>query len=230
MLWLPNVLNLTTKRNLYDWIFIDEAQDTSIVEQQLIEKCFKRGTRFVAVGDTFQQINIFAGSTQKAIELLKKHPHTYQLELPITYRCPKRIVELARQYSPNIIAAPDAIDGEINYDVPILTPTNNDMVLCRNTAPLVGLFLRYLRYNKKVYLRGYEDVKDNYLSLINRFPSKIIDRNCITSDGLMPKIYSFLFSEMDRYKKLFGLTDEETVTHPSILTLYDDIEGFLVLS
>lgn len=230
MLWLPNVLNLTTKKHLYDYIFIDEAQDTSIVEQKLIEKCFKRGTRFICVGDIFQQINIWAGSTQKAIELFKEHPHTKELELPITYRCPKKVVELARQYAPNIIAAPNAIDGEINYNVPIMTPTNNDMILCRNTAPLVGLFLRYLRKEKKVYLRGFEDVKENYLSLISKFQCTLIDRNCVTADGLIPKIYGYFFSEMDRYTNILNLTEDEVLSHPSILSLYDDIQGILVLS
>ena len=32
-----------------------KAQDTSIMQQKMIEKCFKRGTRFVTVGDDFQK-------------------------------------------------------------------------------------------------------------------------------------------------------------------------------
>lgn len=230
MIWLPNVLNLTTKKQLYDWIFIDEAQDTSIAEQGLIEKCFKRGTRFVAVGDNFQQINIWAGSTEKAIDLLKKHPNTNEFSLPISYRCPKKIIELAKQYSDNIVASDEAIDGEINYDVSVNEPKNGDMVLCRTTAPLIELSMTYMRNNKKAYIRGNEKIKENFLSLIAYADSKIIDRNCLTADGLFPKLYSLVYEKIDILKNTTSLTDNEILTHQTVISLYDDIESLKVLS
>lgn len=230
LLWLPNVLNLTTKKYLYNWIFIDEAQDTSIVEQQLVDKCFKRGTRFAAVMDEFQQINIWCGSTLYAIQNFKLYPNTKEYNLPISYRCPKKVVELAREYSNNIIALPDAIDGAINYDVSPNDPVSGDMVLCRTTAPLVEQFLKYLRINKKAYIRGFENIKKEYLELITNTHSKLIDRNCVTCDGLFPKLYVYLFSEMDRISSTFGLDEDDTLTHQSILTIYDNIESLKVLS
>ena len=65
MIWLPNILNLTTKKYLFDFIFIDEAQDTTLAHQQLVDKAFKRGCRFVAVGDPLQQINVWCGATKR---------------------------------------------------------------------------------------------------------------------------------------------------------------------
>ena len=229
MIWLPNVLNLTTKSNLYDWIFIDEAQDTSIAEQELVERCFRRGTKFVAVGDSFQQINIWAGSTEEAIDRLLKHPHTITCKLPISYRCPKKVVELAKQYSDNIVAYENAIDGEINYDVSIYEPKNNDMVLCRTTAPLIELHLNYLRCNKKSFIRGSENIKERFTDLINSTQCTLIDKNCITSDGLVPKLYALLFDEIEKLKSN-GLNEDDAMTHPSVLQLYDDIEAICVLS
>lgn len=229
MIWLPNVLNLTTKTNLFDWIFIDEAQDTSIAEQGLVEKCFKRGTKFVAVGDDYQQINIWAGSTEEAIELFKKHPNTITLSLPISYRCPKKVIELAKQYSDNIVAYENAIDGEINYDVSIYDPKNNDMVLCRTTAPLVELHLNYLRCNKKSFIRGSENIKERFETLINDSQCTLVDKNCVTSDGLIPKLYEQLFIKIDKLMAM-GLNENDAVTHPSVLELYDDIEAICVLS
>ena len=229
MIWLPNVLNLTTKSNLYDWIFIDEAQDTSIAEQELVERCFRRGTKFVAIGDSFQQINIWAGSTEEAIERFQKHPNTITCKLPISYRCPKKVIELAKQYSDNIVAYEKAIEGEINYDVSIFEPKNNDMVLCRTTAPLIELHLKYLRCNKKSFIRGSENIKERFIDLINSTQCTLIDKNCITSDGLIPRIYTLLFDEIEKLK-LNGLNDDDAVTHPSVLQLYDDIEAICVLS
>lgn len=229
MVWLPNVLNLTTKYNLHDWIFIDEAQDTSIAEQELVERCFRRGTKFVAVGDSFQQINIWAGSTEEAIERFQKHPNTITYKLPISYRCPKKVIELAKQYSDNIVAYENAIEGEVNYDVSIYEPKNNDMVLCRTTAPLIELHLNYLRCNKKSFIRGSENIKERFTDLINSTQCTLIDKNCITSDGLVSKLYTLLFDEIEKLK-LNGLNEDDAITHPSVLQLYDDIEAICVLS
>lgn len=230
MIWLPNVLNLTTKKYTYDWIFIDEAQDTSIAELQMIDKCFKRGTRFVSIGDNHQQINVWAGASEKAIDILKKRNNTKFFKLPISYRCPKKIVELARKYSDNIEYAEDAIDGEINYDVSVNDPKTNDMVLCRSTAPLIDLFLNYLRINKKAYLKGFENIREDYIDLINYTKSSLIDKNCITTDGLFPKLYTKLLNEISLCSKKYDLNENEILLHPSVINLYDNIEGIKVLS
>lgn len=230
MIWLPNVLNLTTKKFLADWIFVDEAQDTSIMEQEMVMKCFKRGTRFVTVGDEFQQINIWCGASKDAIENFKKLPNTVEYKLPISYRCPNKIVELAKKYSDNIIAAPNAIDGEVKYDVSEYAPKNDDMVLCRTTAPLIKLHLKYLRGNKKSYIRGFEEIKSEYLLMINSTGSKMIDRNMLSTDGLFPSLYRALFKKMDLIKANNHLTDNEVYSHPEILKYYDNIEGISAIS
>jgi hypothetical protein len=230
MIWLTNHLNLTTKKHQYDFIFIDEAQDTSIMQQKMVEKCFKRGTRFVTVGDDFQKINVWCGSSVDAINNFRKYPNTQDFQLPISYRCPKKIVELAKEFSSNIVAAPNAKDGEINYDVSVYAPKNNDMVLCRTTAPLIKLHLKYLRNNKKSYIRGFEDIRQEYGELIRNTYSKNIDKNCLTFDGLIPRLYASLFKEIDRLKNNLNLTDEEVMNHPNIFKLYDNIQGILAIS
>lgn len=230
LIWLPNVLNLTTKKSQYDYIFIDEAQDTSIVEQQLIEKCFKRGTRFIAVGDKNQQINVWAGSTVAAIDLLKKHPNTIELNLPISYRCPKKIVQLAQKYSDNIIASKDSIEGEINYDVSLFAPKNGDMVLCRNTAPLIECLLKYFSNNKKAYIRGSENIKKQLIDLIKNTESELIDINCITSNGLFPKLYEMMSQKIEYVKSCYSLNEDDALSEPSVLLMYDNIESIKVLS
>lgn len=222
MLWLPVVLNLTTRKYRFDWIFIDEAQDTSIIEQQLIEKSFKRGTRFVATGDNNQQINVWCGSSRQAIDNLRSKPHTSDFLLPISYRCPKKIVNLAQKYSNNIIAAPNAIEGDIRYDVNINEPKNGDMVLCRNTAPLISLYTKYLERNKKCFIRGYESIQENYLSLINSF-------NCEFKNELVSQLYTKLFELIDNVQDKYNLTEDEALQHQSVLIFYDTILGIVSL-
>jgi superfamily I DNA/RNA helicase len=230
LLWLPNVLNLTTKKYTYNWIFVDEAQDTNIAEQELVKKCFKRGTRFAIVCDNFQQINVWAGSTIRAIENFKDFPNTKEYKLPISYRCPKKIVNLASQYSNNIVASDNAIDGEINYDVQYTQPVSGDMVLCRMTAPLIQLYLKYLKLNKKACIKGFENIKDDYISLIKQSNSLLIDKECLTSDGLFPKIYRQFVNHIENVSKTFSLTFDESMQHSIILMEYDVIEGLKTLS
>lgn len=230
MIWLPNVLNLNTKRYLYDWILVDEAQDTSIAEQELVTKCFRRGARFIAVGDDYQKINVWCGASDEAIERFKSLGNVKEYKLPISYRCPKKIVELAKKYSDNIIAAPNAIDGDVRYDVSQNDPVDGDMVLCRTTAPLVDLHLKYSRLNKKSFIKGSENIRARYIELITRTNSKKVDRNCLTCDGLFPKMYEYLFNEVERIKTTYGLDDDDSLMHPTILNLYDDIEGIKVIS
>lgn len=178
---------------------------------------------------THNCINIWAGSTEEAIERFQKHPNTITSKLPISYRCPKKVIELAKQYSDNIMAYENAIEGEVNYDVSIYEPKNNDMVLCRTTAPLIELHLNYLRCNKKSFIRGSENIRERFTDLINSTQCTLIDKNCITSDGLIPRLYTILFDEIEKLK-FNGLNDDDAITHPSVLQLYDDIEAICVLS
>ena len=65
MLWLPTALNLRPLGMLYDWVFLDEAQDSSIAAIALFKKCVKPNVgRWVCVGDEKQCINLFCGSNE----------------------------------------------------------------------------------------------------------------------------------------------------------------------
>ena len=54
LVWLIHEYGIKTKKYKYDFIFIDEAQDTSPMQHDMVKKCFKRNTRFLALGDYYQ--------------------------------------------------------------------------------------------------------------------------------------------------------------------------------
>lgn len=54
MVWLPYELDLQPKGLQYDFVFCDECQDISDVQRELFLRCFKKGTRFVGIGDEKQ--------------------------------------------------------------------------------------------------------------------------------------------------------------------------------
>ena len=231
MVWLPSVLNLNTKWLLKDFIFIDEAQDISLAQQELIMKCTKRGARIIAVGDKNQQINVWCGSDERAIEKFMEMPGTKTLPLPICYRCGKNIIEFANRLCTDKMIAPEwAIDGEIIHDVSIGEIRSKDMVLSRNTAPLIELQQKMLRLNKKVFIQGYKEIQNDFIELINGTGAKKIDASCITKDGLFPMLYKSLLGEIDKLMSVLHMDQTEALSNPSVLYLYDNIMAIRVLA
>jgi DNA helicase-2/ATP-dependent DNA helicase PcrA len=229
MIWLCIERDLITYNHKYDFIFIDEAQDSSIMQQELIKKCYKRGTRFVAIGDDFQCINAFAGADQEAFKKFQSEPNTITLDLPITYRCPKNIVNYVREATGvDIIAAEHAIDGEIKYEVNPFQPKDNDMVLCRNTAHLVKLYMQYNRVNKKSYLKG-RNIGETFKNIIQQTGQDYLSQDMMC-DGVFPRLYFRLFEIIDKEILLTGLEYEDVVNTRVVMDYIDTIKALEVLS
>ncbi len=139
-LYLPILWN--TPLPQYDWVLVDEAQDTNPVRREFIEKSLKPGGRLLAVGDPQQAIYGFTGASHDAIELIRSRWEAEELPLSICYRCPKSVVEKAQTLVPQIEARPDAPEGVVRYEVlsTVLGEFQpSDAILCRNTAPLIDL-------------------------------------------------------------------------------------------
>ncbi len=229
MIWLCIEKDFKTRSFKYDYIFIDEAQDSSIMQQALIKKCFKRGSRFIAIGDDFQCINAFAGADQDAFKKLQKEPNTKMLELPITYRCPKKIVEYVRQtVGVDIQANDDAIDGEIRFNVNPYEPKNNDMVLCRNTAHLVKLYMKYNRINKKSYLKG-RNIGETFKTMLIQTGKDYLSKDMM-ADGVFPRLYERLFDTINKEILITGIDYEDIVNTRSIIDNIDAIKALEALS
>lgn len=163
MIYLPNVLNVKVFK--YDFIIIDEAQDLSISQMSLFMKCFKQGSRFIAVGDDKQCINAFAGSDIESFNKLKKLSNTIELPLSICYRCPRNIINHVKKINPDIEPSVNAIDGFINFNANIDDLKSGDMVICRNTLPLIKLYIKLIDNGIKSFLKG-KDIGLNLIDLI----------------------------------------------------------------
>lgn len=231
MVWLPYELDLKPKKHVYDWIFVDEAQDSSPVQQNLFLKCFRRGARFCAVGDSSQCINAWAGADVDAFKNFLKIPNTKEFPLPISYRCPKSVITMAQKYVPEIQATDDAIMGEIKYDVDPYSPKPGDMVLCRTTYPLVKLYAEYLRINKKSYIRG-KDIGENLIETINQFKGLgVVPLNkSLMGEGLFRDLYKHFFKIVENMMEKCGLSEEEAYFSVPAMEFYDTISSLEILS
>lgn len=82
----------------YKYINIDEIQDTSIVEYELIEKIFKN-SNILLCGDVFQTIYEWRGSNPYSIiSRFKEKYNPVEITFDKNYRATKRLTQCATQY------------------------------------------------------------------------------------------------------------------------------------
>ncbi len=155
-LYMPVALDLSAWG--YDWIIIDEAQDVSHVQRTLLRKFLKRNGRLIAVGDSHQAIYGFRGADSKSLANIGRVFKAETLPLSISYRCPRKVIEIAQGFVPHIEASDTAEDGEVlypkNWDIESFS--DDDLVVCRNTAPLIELAYKCIAEGKKVHVMGRE--------------------------------------------------------------------------
>ena len=230
MVWIPYELDYKTLKHKYNWIFVDEAQDSSPVQQELFKKCFKRGARFCAVGDSSQCINAWAGADVEAFNKFLKMPNTKKFELPISYRCPVTVINAAKRFVPNIEAKDGAEFGEIKFDVDPYNPKPGDMVLCRNTYPLIKLYTEYLRINKKSFIRG-KDIGEDLIRTIKTYMGNETQLNkSLIDKGLFRSLYQEMFKRIDLMVSKTNMSEEEAFLSAPVMEFFDTISSLETLS
>lgn len=166
-LWLPVVLNLEVEK--FNRIVVDEGQDTSLVQVELLHRSMRKGARMFLYGDDFQAIYGWRGAGQGMAPLVKK-TNAKRMPLSVSYRCPRLIVKEAKALNPSMESAPGAIEGyvgSITKDMLVNKLVAGDTVLSRKNAPLVSLFLRCLHDGVPVGMRG-NDIGHALLSFIDK--------------------------------------------------------------
>lgn len=169
MLTLPLSMPKSIKK--YDIVFIDECQDLSKAQRELMLASVKKGGKFVAVGDRQQAINGFCGASCDSFDLIASLPNTDELPLSVNYRCGKNIIAMAQQIVPQITAFDNAIEGEVIETDNLKGIKANDMILCRKSAPLVGLCLKLVANGKRAYVKG-KDIGEGLLNLVTKMKAK----------------------------------------------------------
>lgn len=228
MVWLPYELTLNPIGLQYDYIFIDECQDLNAAQRELFLRCFRRGTRFIAVGDKKQAIYSFAGADAESFAKLQNLPNTTTLPLPISYRCPKKVVNLANQFVDTMECREGAPDGEIVHNVSIKDIHDGDMVLCRTKMPLIKLYMRYLRMGVKSYVRG-QDIGLNLLRMVDK-TEQIVLNVSLRKDGVFARLYDDLFEERNRLMIKRGMDLEDATLSNQIMNKYDSIKALEILA
>ena len=153
MVFLPNLFKFDVPK--YDFVFIDECQDLNTCQRLLMLQAVKPETgRFIAVGDPKQSIYAFAGADSESYKKLRQLPNTKELPLSVTYRCGKEIINQVKHINPLIKPHTKNGVGEVLESFSYLDIEDGDMVLCRNTFPIVSLCINLLCKGRKAYIIG----------------------------------------------------------------------------
>ena len=168
MLWLPAINGWSNGRT--DTMMVDEAQDLNPVQLRLLH--LLAAARYVFVGDANQSIYAFRGALVGAMADIKASFGCTELPLALCYRNSKAVVAYVNSNWPEIRheCLPTAPEGEVAVianDLFGLTVAANDLVLCRNNAPMVKEVYALLKRGKAATIRG-RDIGTEMINLIAR--------------------------------------------------------------
>lgn len=171
MIYLPLLFGFRPFK--YDWVLVDEAQDTNPTRRELAKKLLKDDGRFIAVGDPNQAIFGFTGADNDSLDLIKEEFSAKELPLSVSYRCPKNVVEYSRKWVSHIQYSDSAIDGvvrEASYEE-ILTAAPGDAILCRYNKYLVSACFALIRNGTAARIEG-RTIGDGLAKLAGRWKIK----------------------------------------------------------
>lgn len=113
MTWLPVVAGLEPVSR-YQAVVVDELQDISIPQFELLRRVMMPTTRLLAVGDRNQAIYGWRGGLgDRAWAIMQNEFQASMLQLSTTFRCATSIVKQANEIVPQLQAMDDADEGSI---------------------------------------------------------------------------------------------------------------------
>lgn len=215
MCWFPFVYNLSLGQ--YDFVYVDEVQDLNKSQLVMAKKACKPDGRIIAVGDSKQALYSWRLADTSILEEIKNKEDSKVLPLPISYRCPKKIISLAKKWVNDISCPETAHEGQIedislNELYKLAKP--GAFILSRTNSPLIKICMQFIRMGIKANIRG-RDVGKQLNYIIKKSKKKKIKEFLkwleAWRDEEVAKLQAKKISTdnvMDRYECLSNLCDE----------------------
>lgn len=180
----------------FDYIFIDEAQDMNLSQMKLALMTKRDSSRIFVFCDFLQAIYGFRGADSKQIRSVIAELEAKHYDLPICYRCPNKVIELAKEFAPLMESPPGNKDGEVNTIFPpqvYKTAKPGDFILSRKNAPLIVYCLNFLKLGIPANIAG-RDIAIQLVNLVKKARVK-------TMAGFLEKIEDMRAKEVARAYK-----------------------------
>lgn len=184
----------------YQWIIVDEAQDLSHINREMLKKFLAPTGKLIAVGDDAQAIYGFRGADSSSLDKIVEEFKAEVLPLSISYRCPRNVVLEAQKYVPSIEASPTAADGLVEHleKFNIADFLDTDMVVCRNTAPILKQAYRLIRARRSCRVLG-RDIGTGLITLVKKVAGRKFDT--IDMAGLETKLGDWMMNQIAILKR-----------------------------
>jgi len=192
-LYMPVVYGAPFFKN--DVVLVDECQDLSAIQRQMLRMMLKPGGRLIAVGDPHQAIYGFRGADAESVKNLVMEFNCLEMPLSVSFRCPKAVVAEAQNWVSHIEAAPEAPEGVVEHWSSYTAEafTKDDVILCRNNKPLVSLAYKFIRAGVGVTVLGRE-IGQGLISLIKK-------QNAESVDDLVNKLDAYMIREIRKFEE-----------------------------
>jgi DNA helicase-2/ATP-dependent DNA helicase PcrA len=183
----------------FDWVFVDEAQDTNAIQRAILRKILKPGGRLIAVGDPAQAIYGFRGADSNSMALIaEEFSPCVELPLSVTYRCARSIVEYAQDFVADIQPRDGAPEGSVQALEEAWKLSDlgaHDLVVCRNTLPLIDLGWKLMSARIPLRILG-RDIGEGLISLIKK-----CDKRGGDIDAMAERLEVWRDREVAKYSK-----------------------------
>lgn len=225
-------------------LMVDEAQDLSPLNHEMVRRSVRPDGRLIICGDPKQAIYGFRGADYTSMDKLKAlRGRWVELPLNTTFRCPKKVVERQQEHAPGFTAAAANIEGVFRrlpvppeglgllvgwtwQDVEDTAPAGAQLaVLCRNNAPLLSLAFKLLRQRIPVAMLG-RDIGQGLVRLAKSITSKM--DTTVEDFGLMLEEWKIkkisLATVAGKEHKIDGIIDraeclEAVMSYPEVDTV-----------
>ena len=191
-------------RPWFTLVCIDEAQDMNYAQLLLAQRACKRIGRIVVVGDDAQAIYGFRGADSDGIDRLKHELNATELGLTVTYRCGKKIVDIAAKMVPDFRAHADNADGTIDgcdNEKLLEAAQPGDFVLSRKNAPLMPLCLAFLKRGVRARIEG-RDIGAGLRAIVIKFKARSVPQ-------FIERVQGWAAKQTARIEKLTDATARE---------------------
>ena len=154
----------------YTCVAVDEAQDLSPLQHQMVMRSLAPQGQLIVVGDPNQAIYHFRGASSSSFDDLRIGAELNLLPMTKSFRCPRSIVREAQRYVPDIEAAGD-FEGQTLPFAGEISPRLRVALLSRTNAPLIDRAFASLRNGIAFNFLG-RDFLAGLKALHKKYPSK----------------------------------------------------------
>lgn len=216
-LYLPLLWRCKLWQN--DWVIVDESQDTNPVRRAIAKLALRPGGRLVAFGDEKQSIYQFTGASSDAMELIRQEFNCIELPLTVSYRCPKSVAQKVQALVPYFEVPETAPEGEVKQmaqeeAIKLLGP--QDAILCRQTAPLIGMAFKLIGQGIGCHVLGKE-IGVQLIELIKKQKATDID-------SLISRLETYQEREVTKYTAK-GEEDKADAVSDRVASIFAVIEA-----